>query len=214
MSNIRRLLQGFAAPALPIAEAEYSQSFFNRLNGVLRLYFNKIDTNFGALLDVNGGGLLNNPFGEVYTIAQQPLGAINSPTIIVLANLQAGTGITLASNKIKFSIDGAYNVQYTLQINNNSTSIQDVTVWLRDNGVDIPNSAFLFTVPERHGGVDGRQAQTATFVFPAVAGDELELVWAATSTLVSLFYEAAQTVPYARPSVPSARVALTFVSAV
>lgn len=33
----------FAAPALPLPPAEYSQQYFDSINSVLRLYFNQLD---------------------------------------------------------------------------------------------------------------------------------------------------------------------------
>ena len=214
MSTLRRLLAGFAAPALPIAEQEYSQSFFNRFNNILRLYFNRIDSTFSALLDVNGAALLNAPYGAFLSTAVQTLSAANTPTIVSLNTTQGASGLSLASNKITFALDGLYRVGFNLQSANASASIQDATVWLRKNGVDIANAAFLFTITEKHGAIDGRVDQQAEFGFLAVAGDYIELYWAATSTQVSLYYEPAQTVPYAHPSVPSTYVTVIFISAV
>lgn len=212
--SARRLLDGFVAPALPNADVEYNVSFFNRLNGILRLYFNKIDNFVSSLLGVNGGSVINNPYGEFYTNAQQTVSAANTITQVVIGATQIASGMSLASNRITFALDGTYNIAYALQPTNSSASIQDVTVWLRENGVDIPNSAYLFTITEKHGAVDGRACQMADFIFQATANDYLEIMWAATSTSVSLYYEPAQTVPYAHPSVPSAHVIVTFVSAV
>ena len=214
MSNSRRLLQGFVSPALPSAEQEYSPSFFNRFNGILRLYFNKIDNLIASLLDINGGALINSPYGAFYTNAVQTLSAANTITTVTLSTTQGANGMTLASNKITFALDGIYSVMYNLQTANSNAGIQDATVWLRKNGTDIPNSAYLFTLTEKHGATDGRHDHMANFGFVATAGDYIELMWAATSTGVSLYYEAAQTVPYAHPSVPSAYVTVTFISAV
>jgi len=214
MSIARRLLQGFAAPALPLPPTDYEAGFFNRFNAVLRLYFSRIDAALTALLDVNGGALINNPYGAFYTNAVQTLSAANTITTVTLSTTQGANGISLASNKVTFALDGVYHVQWNLQCANSNAGIQDTTVWLRKNGTDIPNSAYLFTITEKHGAVDGRLNQTADFGLSAVAGDYVELMWAGTSTSISLYYEAAQTVPYAHPSVPSAYVTITFISAV
>lgn len=214
MSTLRRLLTGFVAPALPIAEKEYNPSFFNRLSGILRLYFNRIDSTIGALLDINGGALLNSPYGAFLNNATQNFGVANTPTIVVLGTTQGASGLSLASNRITFTLDGLYKIDWALQFYNTGTTIQDATFWLRKNGADIPNSAYYVSVNERHGGVDGTVLAFATFGFLAVAGDYIELVAAVTNTAVGLYYEPAQTVPYAHPSVPSTYVTVTFISAV
>ena len=214
MSTTRRLLQGFVSPALPVAESEYNPSFFNRFNSVLRLYFNKIDNLISSLLDVNGGALINNPYGAFYTNAVQTVSAANTITTVSLTATQEANGMSLASNKITFALDGIYHVQWNLQCANSNAGIQDVTIWVRKNGVDLPNSAYLFTITEKHGATDGRLNQTADFGLAAVANDYIEIMWAATSTSVTLYYEPAQTVPYAHPSVPSSYVTVTFISAV
>ena len=36
----------FRAPALPLPPTEYNQDYFNRMNNVLRLYFNQVDQAF------------------------------------------------------------------------------------------------------------------------------------------------------------------------
>ena len=209
-----RLLQGTVAPNLPQAPGEYAPSYFSRFNDVLRLYFNRIDATLAALLDVTGGGLLNNPYGAFFTAASQTLGAADTATVVTLSDTQGANGVSLDGNRIVFAMDGIYKVQYNVQTANSSASIQDATVWLRKNGTDIPHSAHLFTITEKHGGIDGRVDQQASFGFVATAGDYVELMWAATSTAVTLYYEPAQTVPYAHPSVPSTYVTVSFISAV
>lgn len=214
MSTLRRLIGSFVAPLLPSAEPQYNRSYFDKLNNILRLYFNRIDTAFSTLFDVNGGALLNNPYGAFYTNAVQTLGAANTVTTVTLASTQGANGMTLAGNKITFNYDGIYHIEYNLQCANSTASLQDVTAWVRINGVDVPNSAFLFTITSKHGAVDGRVDSVGNFGLKITANDYVEIMWAATDTGVSLYYEAAQTVPYAHPSVPSVYATVTFISAV
>jgi hypothetical protein len=214
MTITRRLLQSVVAPALPLAPKQYEDTFFNRLNAILRLYFNRIDAVISAILDVNGGALLNSPYGAFYNNAIQTFGAANTPTVIVIGSTQGASGMSLAANKITFDLDGLYNITFALQFYNTSASIQDATFWLRKNGVDIPNSSYAFTVTEKHGAVDGKVLSFANFGFSAVATDYVEIVGAVSATTLGLYYEPAQTVPYAHPSVPSTYVTITFISAV
>lgn len=212
--SARRLLEGVAAPALPIPTQDYQPGFFSRLNNTLRLYFNQLDNVIRSLLDVNGGALINNPYGAFMNLAVQTFAAANTPYVVVMGTTQGASGMSLASNRITFALDGIYNVIWNLQFENSDTAAQDATVWLRKNGVDIPNSAFYFTIGPKHGSTNGTSDQTANFGFLAAAGDYIEIVTAVTSTTVSLYYEPAQVAPYAHPSVPSTYVTVTFISAV
>lgn len=212
-----RLLRGLAAPALPTAGKEYEAGFFNRLNNVLRLYFNRIDAIVSALLDVNGGALINNPYGAFYTNAVQTFGAANTPTIVVMGTTQGASGMSMASNRITFGIDGVYSLNIGLQFYNTAAGasvIHDATFWVRKNGTDLAGSAYYVSIPARHGGVDGTVLAQASFGFQAAANDYLELYCAVTNTAVGLYYEPAQVAPYAHPSVPSTYVTVAFISAV
>ena len=96
----------------------------------------------------------------------------------------------------------------------------DAIFWLRVNGVDIPNSTTIFTIPSRKSaGVPSYVCGYSEVVFPLVAGDNVGLWWgtptAATSgggTGVYIYYRAAQTVPMAYPAAPSAIGSITFLS--
>lgn len=213
----RRLLTTIAAPALPLPTPDYQIGFFSKFNSILRLYFNQIDNVIRSLLDVNGGALINSPYGAFYSNAVQTFGAANTPTIVVLGTTQGASGMSLASNKVTVALDGIYKVDWALQFRNTdagASAIHDATFWLRKNGVDLPNSAYYVSVNERHGGVDGMLLTFATFGLQAVAGDYIEIVAAVTNTAVGLYYEPAQVAPYAHPSVPSTYVTVTFISAV
>ena len=52
-------MQRFRAPALPLAPLEYDQQQLSQLIGVLRLYFNQLDSN--VPLHMDGLRLLNLP---------------------------------------------------------------------------------------------------------------------------------------------------------
>jgi hypothetical protein len=212
--SARRLLGSFTAPSLPIAEKEYATRYFDKFNAILRLYFNRLDNAITTLLNINGGALLNNPYGAFYTNSIQTLSAANTITTVTLSSTQGANGMTLASNRITFDFDGIYHIEYNLQCANSNAGIQDVTAWIRKNGTDVPNSAFLFTITEKHGAVDGRVDSVGNFGVQIAATDYVEIMWAATNTNVTLYYEAAQTVPYAHPSVPSVYATVTFISAV
>jgi hypothetical protein len=85
----------------------------------------------------------------------------------------------------------------------------------------VAGSASVFSIPNRHGGVDGAVVAYSSITFTVTGGDEVALYWAtnlaATSgggTGVYLHASPAQTSPFALPSIPSAVGSIVFVSGV
>lgn len=109
-------------------------------------------------------------------------------------------GVTVVSNgsaltRVTFAHAGLYNLQWSGQFVNANSSIQDVAVWLRKSGVDIPGSAGRITVPNKHGSVNGAIVSAWNYFIQVTAGQYVELMWHANSTGVSIAYLGAGTTP-------------------
>ena len=94
-----------------------------------------------------------------------------------------------------------------LQLSNLSNTPEDVEFWLKFNGTDYANSGTHLTLPARKNiGVASEQLVTLTFTSTATAAnDYIEIYWQATSTDISLQYQAAGT----GPAVPSVILSVT-----
>lgn len=124
----------------------------------------------------------------------------------------ASTTITgTCKSKIKAEIAGVYNVQFSIQFVNTDGSIHDTDVWMRKNGVNVPDSNSQFSVPNRHGGVDGHLIGALNLFIDLAADEYIELMWATTNTSTTIQYIAAQTGPV-RPATPSVIVTVDLVS--
>jgi hypothetical protein len=112
----------------------------------------------------------------------------------------------VSGSRITFAHSGVYSLTFSIQFTNADNQIHDANVWLRKNDSgstgDIPDTDSKFSVINSHGGVHGNIIGTVNFVMPFVAGDFVELVWATTSTQVTLETIAAGTSPVS-PRVPS-----------
>ena len=136
----------------------------------------------------------------------------NTPTVVQFNTVEVENGTYLSSNKVYFRNGGDYNVQFSLQFANTDTQIAEATVWLRKNGVDVVDTASKYSVPNKHGGVDGYLIAVANFFVDVVAGDYIELVWAVSAaansggTVSGIYMEkySANTTPFTYPAVPSA----------
>lgn len=213
-----------AVPNLPNGGTEYEMRYQNELNNILRLYFERLRGSLSALVGNEGGQYLTFPFIAASSNADQLATANNTPTLVSWDSLEIGNGFTLNPNSsATASASGNYKITYSLQLTNTDNSAHDAAVWLKVNGVDVPRSTTIFTVPARKSaGVFSYVCAYSEVVFELAAGDYLELYWATNQAYdtspaangIYIEYLPAQTVPYVRPATPSAIGSITFVSGV
>lgn len=215
-------LRNTRSPSLPNAPEVYGKSYTDNLNNVMRLYYNTIDNFTGALTTNAGGSYLGLPHIAASDSTDQYADANDDPTIVKWNTLDSGNGFTLnQDNTATALISGVYKIDYSLQLANTANAAHDAVVWLKVDGVDVVNSTTKFTVPARKSaGVPSYAVAYSTVVFPLLEGQSVGLWWATDLAYnpvgpiegVYIEHEAAQTVPYAHPAVPSAIGAITFVS--
>lgn len=224
----------FRAPPLPIAGSNYNQDYFAQLIRALGLYFNQLDSKTpsqwdevvaddftGGLFSGSGYGL-ELPHVAASDNTEQYATANNTPTLVQWNTLNSALGWTLnAPGSATAQYAGIYKITYELQLANSDNVAHDAFLWLRINGINIPNSTTTYTVSARKSA--GNPSYVSVYsevVFPVNANDEVELYWATPQAATSggvagvyLHHQVAQTTPYARPAVPSARGSIVFVSA-
>ena len=210
------------APRLPAATVEWDHRFMEQYSNVLRLYFNGIDTTFGGLLGSpsNGSGLhaggayLNFPYAAIQRTTDKTF-TVNTATQITFDTTDyINDCVNNPADGVKANVSGVYNYQFSVQLRNSDTQIHSAWIWLRVNSVDVAGTASKFDVVSSHGGVDGFGIAAANFYVKLNAGDIVEM-WAAVSNVAVTFdATAAQTSPFAMPSIPSVVATLSFVSSV
>lgn len=215
------------APRLPAATVEWDHRFMEQHSNILRLYFNGIDTTFGGLLgspdngstSPPGGAYLNFPYAAIQRTTDVIFTANTATQITFNQNDFLNSCLNDGTDGIKVNVAGIYNYQFSIQFANTDTQIHSAWVWLRVNGVDVPGTGSRFDIPNKHGSSDGYLIGTCNFYVALNAGDTVEL-WAAVaqayvptvSNGVYMEAYAAQTVPFAMPSIPSVVATLSFVS--
>jgi len=214
-------LNSTKAPNLVLPTKDYVVNSEEQFRNQLRLYFNTLDAVTQGLLDPNGGSALSFPHIAASDSTDQVAGGDDTPTVVKWNTLDSGLGWTLNSpGSATAQYEGVYTIRYSLQFVNTANDIHYVDVWIQKNGTDVDNSTSRFTLAAR------KSASDFTFnlgyseaTFSVVAGDEIELYWATDQAYESgvqdgiyIFHDAAQTVPYARPAIPSAIGSITFVS--
>ena len=176
-------------------------------------WFGNTSSNLKALLGTLGGQYLNAPYGMFQSNVSQTLTTANTPQRISLETVDYSNGVYAATGDgIHFPQAGIYNITYTLQFANTDNQVHNASVWFKQNGVNVSGSAYKFDVIAYHGSLDGYILGTGVFPVKVAADDYVEIWWAADSTSVYLEAYAAQTSPYARPTIPSVVATVQFVS--
>jgi len=148
-------------------------------------------------------------YGSFYDTGNHTLTTTTDSYPVSINSTLEGFGVSVnTGSHIQVGHAGVYNLQFSAQLNNTDTAIQDATIWLRKNGTDIADSAGLIAVPSSHGGFAGHIIVSWNYVLSLSAGDYLEVWWGAEDKLVTIQTIAAGTTP-TTPRSPSIIVTLT-----
>lgn len=222
----RPTLRPSKAPNLIVARPQYDQQQQELFKNQLRLYFTEVDNLASALLGPNGGDYLEFSNIAASDSTNQYAAGNDTPTVVAWDTLDSASGWTLnAPGSATALVSGVYKITYSAQVANTANAVHDAVFWLKvDSGsgfVDVPNSATFFSVPARKSaGVPSYICAYSEVTFTVNGGDVIELWWATDLAYnpvgpvngVYLHAEAAQTIPYAHPAVPSVVGSITFVS--
>lgn len=152
------------------------------------------------------------PYGSFQDLTDQTIASTTTAYPITFNTTDFALGMAVQSgSQIKVDYSGLYNIQFSIQFTNTDSQIQDISVWFRKNGVDVPASNSEFSINERHGTIDGRLIAGLNFLLELAKNDYFQIVWHATNVSVSMQHLAAQTSP-TRPVTPSILMSVTYVS--
>ena len=139
-------------------------------------------------------------YGEfTKTNSQTPLLA-NTAYPLLFTNTQIANGVSIGTTTSEIYVDqaGLYNIACSVQITSTNSSQKSVWVWLRLNGTtDFPNSARVASITLNNGYL----VVTLNEVASLLAGDFIEVMYAADSTNVSIATVAATAFAPAAPAV-------------
>ena len=202
------------APALPIAPVDYSRQYLDQLNNVLRLYFSQIDNFIGQLSSNNSVTTANLrvPYGAFSSNLTQTTTA-NTATLMTMNTTDFSSNVTLNSSNITVEYAGIYNLQFSAQLENADNAPEDVFIWLKQNGVDIPGSAGKVGMPARKAVSNpSHDIKGWNYFLSMNAGDNVAIYWSPTQSNVTIPFYAASGSP-TKPATQSVVTTLTFVSA-
>ena len=203
-----------AAPNLPLAPEQWDRRYQDQFANVLRLYFNQLSGVLQELGRTDGGYHLSFPHGAFSDLTSQTAVSTTAAYPITLNTTDFSAGVAVVGNsKITVSYAGIYNLQFSVQMQNLDNAPQDIEIWVRQNGADIPNSNSRFGLAARKSaGVPFHTIGSLNLFLDMNADDYVELVWNTTNLNTSIAAYAAGTTP-TRPAVPSVITTVSFVSA-
>ena len=139
-------------------------------------------------------------YGEFSKTNSQSPVAANTAYPLLLNNTQIANGVSIGTTTSEVYVDqaGLYNIACSVQITSNNAAQKSVWVWLRLNGTtDFPNSARIASITLNAGYV----VVTLNEVASLLAGDFIEVMYAANNTNVSIATVAATAFAPAAPAV-------------
>ena len=172
---------------LNVASGGTGQSTYT--NGQLLIGNTTGNTLGKATLTAGSGIAITNGAASVTIASDKAYGSFYDTTTQSAAALTA-TAITFNSTELSYSVAigtptsrivvtraGIYNIQFSAEISNPSAAIDDVTIWIRQNGVNLANSAGIVGSPPKHGAINGHTIIGWNYILQAAANDYFELYW-------------------------------------
>jgi len=154
-------------------------------------------------LGIGSNGTFDKAYGQFDSTVDQTA-VVNTATAITFSTSATfNAGVTLnSSTQLVCAAAGVYEVVLSLQFANADTNDHTGSFWFRVNGTDVPDSAFITSVPKVGDG--GKAFVEGTLLIEVTAGQYIECYWANNNANVTLDYTAPSGASPVRPAIPSA----------
>lgn len=211
MATQNRILNP-AVPSLPLGTEQYERRYQDQFTNILRLYFNQLRNSLTELTGNAGGKYLAFPYGAFSDFTDQTA-LVNTATVMALSVTDFSNEVSLgAGSKITVTNPGIYNLQFSAQLENTDVLPQDIFIWLKQNGTDIPGSTGKVGLPARKDPADPfHDIKGWNYFLSMNAGDYVQIYWSVTAVNVTIQTYPASGTP-TKPSTASVVATLSFVS--
>ena len=218
-------LDRFKAAPLPNPPSEYDAQYIRQVIRVIETYFSQLDSRtpnnaqkYTADFFYGSGIHITLPYGQFQSQTDQTAAAIDTAYAVTYDASDFLDGVTLSSgSRLTVPDAGVYTVNYSIQFKNTSNGIQDIDIWLRKNGTDIPDTNSRFSIPARKSiGNPSHLIAITPIMVELAANDYIQIMWHVTDVGVSIEHYPAVTysagVTPAHPATPSVIVQVEFMS--
>jgi len=163
----------------------------------------------GANLKTQVQGWAGKNFGSFYdsttqTCASGTIQAMETASSDSFNNgVFVGTDIFVKKTLFSVADPGVYNVQFSAQFNRTSGgSSKTISIWLRKNGIDVPNTATHISVQANA----GKLVAAWNFFIDIGSTDAIQIMWSQDDAIDILYQSADLALPH--PAIPSVIVTI------
>ena len=138
-------------------------------------------------------------YGSFFSTLTQTAAAINTAYPIAFNTVDLSYGVTRGTPTSRIYVDrqNIYNIQFSAQLDKIGGGVALVWVWLRKNGVNVPESTGQIRIQ----GNNAEVLAAWNYIIQLNDGDYIEMMWEVDDTSVILLAEAASAVHPAIPSI-------------
>lgn len=179
-------------------------------------YTGKTATTFTGITRSVYGSSGSSHAAGVYVAEAQAVPSATTALVIPFDTTDTSNQVSLDpldNTKVVFAIAGYYNIQFSIQLINCTSSVDNVTLWFRKDTVDIPNTAGVVSVPAKHAGGVGAAIISWNLIVDVNAGQNIQLMMHSNSGNTVAGTYPPGTAPI-HPASPSVILTATFVSAI
>jgi hypothetical protein len=153
------------------------------------------------------------PYGAFQDSTDQTAASTTVAYPMTFDTTDFSNGVYLSnSSRMNVRNAGIYNVQFSVQLENQDNVQHTVDIWFRKNGTNITASNSKFTVPARKSAsIFGHVIGAINYFVELATNDYIEIVWRTESTDVSLEQTPAESSP-TRPATPSVIATMQYVA--
>ena len=168
-----------------------------------------------ATLTAGSGIAITNGAASVTIASEKAYGSFHDTTTQTAAaatvtaitfnatDLSHNVSIGSPTSRIVIANAGTYNIQFSAQLENSGVGVDDVTIWARQNGSNLSNSAGVVGVPAKHALINGHTIAGWNYIIQAAANDYFELYWTTDNGSSQIFTYPASTTAPIHPQAPS-----------
>ncbi len=139
------------------------------------------------------------PYGSFLSTQAQTVAAANTTTPITMDTTATASQTYVSGSRVYVQATGIYRVLFTAQLDTTSGGQQQVYIWFRQNGVNIPNSNSTFTIQN-----NGENVAACEIYVSMLAGDYVEVVMQSPDAgMRAQYFPAAGSTPNNYPAIPS-----------
>jgi hypothetical protein len=146
-------------------------------------------------------------YGSFSDTTLQVAASINTAYGMTFNTTDSSNGVSIGSptSRLVVANQGVYNVQFSAQLDQTSGGTANIYIWLRKNGVNVPNTASTVALQ----GTASRLVAAWNFIIELEPTHYVELMWATDTTNARILAASATSV---WPAIPSVIATLTQVN--